>query len=205
MMLCRKTDEIFNSQSQTCPRIARTELWESHDCGDEPREYYIHKALCPTTHIEHYAPLNTYIEHYAPLHRGTKVRFIAIVRKTNRFHSLTWSVVRTELPSGKKFNCLHKMASIWRGGKGKNRVARWFIFKPKIPIWVNYLGPYLDWKMLKYFMAIWNILGTFGIVYEHFVHFVLFGIFFPVLVSCTKKNLATLEKKGNWNVDLGIY
>jgi hypothetical protein len=36
------------------------------------------------------------------------------------------------------------------------RVARWFIFKPKIPI----LGKFwraLDWKMLIYFMAIWNI------------------------------------------------
>jgi hypothetical protein len=38
----------------------------------------------------------------------------------------------------------------------------------------------LDWKMLIYFNAIWNILGTFVIFYDHFVHFV-----FPVLVSCT--------------------
>jgi hypothetical protein len=37
-----------------------------------------------------------------------------------------------------------------------------------------------------YFMAIWNILQKFGIFYNHLVYF------FPVLVTCTKKNLATL-------------
>jgi hypothetical protein len=46
--------------------------------------------------------------------------------------------------------------------------------------------------MLIYFMAIWKILMTFGIFYDHFVDFVLVWYIFPVLVSCTKKNLATL-------------
>jgi hypothetical protein len=41
-------------------------------------------------------------------------------------------------------------------------------------------------------MAIWNILRTFGIFYDHLVQFVFIGTFFPVLVSCTEKNLATL-------------
>jgi hypothetical protein len=50
----------------------------------------------------------------------------------------------------------------------------------------------LDWKMLIYFMAIWNILHTIGIFYDHWVHYVLIGHIFPVLVSCTEKNLATL-------------
>jgi hypothetical protein len=31
----------------------------------------------------------------------------------------------------------------------------------------------LDWKMLIYFMAIVNILGTFGIFYDHLAHFVI--------------------------------
>jgi hypothetical protein len=31
----------------------------------------------------------------------------------------------------------------------------------------------LEWKMLKYFMAIWNILWTLGIFYDHLVHFML--------------------------------
>jgi hypothetical protein len=38
---------------------------------------------------------------------------------------------------------------------------------------------YLFYCYWKYFMAIWYILWS-------------FGIFFPVLVFCTKKNLATL-------------
>jgi hypothetical protein len=34
------------------------------------------------------------------------------------------------------------------------RVARWFVSKPKIPIWVNFGGPYIEWKMLVYFVII---------------------------------------------------
>jgi hypothetical protein len=49
-----------------------------------------------------------------------------------------------------------------------------------------------DWKMIMYVMAIWNILWRFGIFYDHLVHFVLIWYIFPVLVSCTKKNLATM-------------
>jgi hypothetical protein len=32
----------------------------------------------------------------------------------------------------------------------------------------------LDWKMLIYLMAIWNISLTFGMFYDHLVHFVFF-------------------------------
>jgi hypothetical protein len=39
----------------------------------------------------------------------------------------------------------------------------------------------LDLKMLIYFMAIWNILQTFGIFYDHLVHF------FTVLASRARK------------------
>jgi hypothetical protein len=41
-------------------------------------------------------------------------------------------------------------------------------------------------------MAIWNILRTFGTFYDHLVHFVFVWYIFPVLVSWTNKNLATL-------------
>jgi hypothetical protein len=73
----------------------------------------------------------------------------------------------------------------------RRRVARWFVFKPKIPIWVNFGGSCngKSWFILwpfglfngyrKYCMAIWYILWS-------------FGIFSSVLVFCTKKNLATL-------------
>jgi hypothetical protein len=53
-----------------------------------------------------------------------------------------------------------------------------FLFKPKIPIRVFFWWG-LDWKKMMYFMVICNILQT-------------FGTFFPVLVSYTEKNLATL-------------
>jgi hypothetical protein len=48
----------------------------------------------------------------------------------------------------------------------------------------------LDWKILIYFMAIWDILQTF---YDHLVHFVFIWYIFPVWVIFTKKNLATME------------
>jgi hypothetical protein len=73
------------------------------------------------------------------------------------------------------------------------RVARWFVFKPKISIWVNFgrscngkswyilrpLGVF--YRYWKYLMAIWYILSS-------------IGIFVPVLLLCTKKNLATLSE-----------
>jgi hypothetical protein len=49
----------------------------------------------------------------------------------------------------------------------------------------------LQWMMLVYFVAIWYIL-------------LVFGIFFPVLVCCTKKNLATLLTTGV-NVMITIF
>jgi hypothetical protein len=66
------------------------------------------------------------------------------------------------------------------------RVARWFIFIPKNPD----LGRFwraLEWKMLVYFMTIWNILRPFVIIYGrlvnivccHLVYFSSFGIFEP--------------------------
>jgi hypothetical protein len=39
------------------------------------------------------------------------------------------------------------------------RVARWFVFKPKIPVWVNFGGP-LNGKC-------WHSLWPFGIVCGH--------------------------------------
>jgi hypothetical protein len=49
-------------------------------------------------------------------------------------------------------------------------------------------------------MAIGNILGTFGIFYDHLVQFAFVRYLFPVLVSCIKKNLATLAPADRENV-----
>jgi hypothetical protein len=58
------------------------------------------------------------------------------------------------------------------------RVARWHIFKPKIPIWVNFGGSRKG--------RCWYILWPIGLFYVHLVYSVsiwymlwLFGIFFP--------------------------
>jgi hypothetical protein len=40
--------------------------------------------------------------------------------------------------------------------------------------------------LVEYFTNIWDIFGPFGTFCVHLVHY------FPALVSCTKKNLATL-------------
>jgi hypothetical protein len=50
-------------------------------------------------------------------------------------------------------------------------------FQTKKPIWVNF-SRVLDWKMLKFFMAIGNIGRTFGIFYDHLVHFVFIWCIF---------------------------
>jgi hypothetical protein len=67
------------------------------------------------------------------------------------------------------------------------RVARWGIFNPKIQTWVNFGGSCIG--------RCWYILCPFVIFYGHIAHLVYFLVSwyaFPILVSCSKKNLATL-------------
>jgi hypothetical protein len=49
----------------------------------------------------------------------------------------------------------------------------------------------LDGKMLLYFMAIWNILRTFGIFYNYLVHFVFIWYIFSGF------GMFSQEKSGN--------
>jgi hypothetical protein len=72
------------------------------------------------------------------------------------------------------------------------RVARWFVFKTKILIWVNFGGPWIGKCLCTYVTAVGNILWRFGIFYDHLVNFLFIWYIFSGLVSCTKKNLATL-------------
>jgi hypothetical protein len=75
--------------------------------------------------------------------------------------------------------------------KLENRDDRWFVFKLKIPNWVN-LGGSCNWKgwyflfpfglfygHWKYFMDIWYILWSFGIFCGHLVYFVVIWYNFP--------------------------
>jgi hypothetical protein len=50
----------------------------------------------------------------------------------------------------------------------------------------------MQWKILAYFMTMWSILRPLEIFYGHLVYFVVIWNIFPISVSCTKKNLATL-------------
>jgi hypothetical protein len=70
------------------------------------------------------------------------------------------------------------LLQVWR------RVARWFLFRPKIPIWVYSGGPrngkccYIFWSFkyfttivyilwdIAYFLVIWYIFPHFGILYQ---------------------------------------
>jgi hypothetical protein len=64
------------------------------------------------------------------------------------------------------------------------RIARRFVFKPKIPILVNLEvlemeNVVLFYYHLEYFTAIWYNLLPFGIVCGHLVYFLRFGMFGP--------------------------
>jgi hypothetical protein len=58
-----------------------------------------------------------------------------------------------------------------------SRVARWLVLKPKIPIWVNFGGPYagICYGHLEYFTVIWYILLPFGIIVVIWYIFPRFG------------------------------
>jgi hypothetical protein len=67
---------------------------------------------------------------------------------------------------------------------GRQQGCQMVYFKPKIPIWVNFGGSYIEnvyipilWPFgifyvhLEYFMSIWNILCPFGRFYVHLEYF----------------------------------
>jgi hypothetical protein len=50
----------------------------------------------------------------------------------------------------------------------------------------------LDWKVLIHFMAIWNILRTFGVFCDHLVYFVFIWYIFYGFGITYQENLASL-------------
>jgi hypothetical protein len=58
------------------------------------------------------------------------------------------------------------------------RVARWFVFKPKVPV-LGKFGRVLQWKILVDFMTIWSMLLLLEIFYGHFVYFVFIWYILP--------------------------
>jgi hypothetical protein len=66
------------------------------------------------------------------------------------------------------------------------RVGRWYIFKPKIPIWVNFVGSEIEDVGILY---IW----PFGLLLGHIHTF----IYFPVLVYFSCFGMLYQEKSVN--------
>jgi hypothetical protein len=98
---------------------------------------------------------------------------------------------------------------------GHSGVARWFVFKPKIPILVK-MWRALEYKMLLFFMTFWNILRPVGIIYiqqfgiacGRLVYFFRFGMFGPRKIwqpwSLDRpRRLATINRKIRF--DLGLH
>jgi hypothetical protein len=80
------------------------------------------------------------------------------------------------------------------------RVARWFTFRPNIPIWV-FLGAF-ERKMLVYFMTIWSSKRPFLIFCGHLVKLVViwlnfsrFGMFGPRKIWQPWSDLKALAPK----------
>jgi hypothetical protein len=71
----------------------------------------------------------------------------------------------------------------------KLRVARWHIFKTKIPVWENFGGSCNGRCWYITYMAIWSILLPFGIFCDHFGIFYVYSyIFSPVRYVVPKKS-----------------
>jgi hypothetical protein len=71
----------------------------------------------------------------------------------------------------------------------QNRVARWYILRPKIAIWVNFGG--------FCYVRCWNILLTFDIFNGNLVRFVVILVYvFPILVYFIRKIWQPCYKTG---------
>jgi hypothetical protein len=70
------------------------------------------------------------------------------------------------------------------------RVARWFLFRPKI---LGYILEDLGMENVVTYASHLEYFTTMGHIFGHLVIFKSFGIFFSALVYCTNNNLATLK------------
>jgi hypothetical protein len=69
------------------------------------------------------------------------------------------------------------------------RVARWFVFKPKIQIWVNFGGSCTG--------RCWYVLRTFGSFYSLLLYFRTCGIVRGNLLYFSRLGILYREKSGN--------
>jgi hypothetical protein len=95
---------------------------------------------------------------------------------------------RARLPVAlkKQLNGLLLLRFVWGCAQGCQMVH----FQTKSPNLGKFVSA-LDWKMLIYFMSICNILWTFGIFYDHLVHYVFIWYIFSGF------GIMNQEKSGN--------
>jgi hypothetical protein len=90
-------------------------------------------------------------------HFKCEITYICVpnIRVCHLIHLKNKNVLRQYLRFDKHLSekCLRSIA---------NRTARWYVFKPKIQLWVNFGRPWNE-KKLVYYMAICNKLQPFGI------------------------------------------
>jgi hypothetical protein len=122
---------------------------------------------------------------------GTYVRQRMFVKLHWTGPNVGWH--RKNLCANKQIITKGSLFSKWMGTSDSGlsiRVARWFVFKPKIQIWVNFVGScngrcwYILWTLgpfyglLLYFMDIWYSSWKFGIFFP-FCYFVRRKIWQP--------------------------
>jgi hypothetical protein len=146
-----------------------------------------------TKYMYRMAIKNTKIFHPTVLFKYTKIGFL--VRKYT-YHLATLLKCHMELQKCYERKNMEQRSKLeLKRSKHQilrtSRVARWFIFKPKIPIWVQ-IWRALELKMLVYFMS---MLLPFGIFLVSWYNVWLFGhlYIFPFWYVWSKKNLATLR------------
>jgi hypothetical protein len=133
--------------------------------------------------------VNTYVDKKNDRIYAPRVMMILYPLDINCLHTyLKWHVTLVVKP----YNCVtYVCANTWCC---VIRVARWYIFRPKIPIWLNSerscIGRfcYILWTLglfyghWIYFMAIWYILWPFGIFCVNVVLFYPFWYVEPIRI-----------------------
>jgi hypothetical protein len=82
-------------------------------------------------------------------------------------------------------------------------------FKTKNPNLVK-IWRALEWKSLLYFMTIWNIFQSIGIIYSRLVYFVVIWFIFPVLVGLDQEKSGSPDQNAFlgpmlWSLFLAIF
>jgi hypothetical protein len=143
-----------------------------------PRSFSKNPPKCRPTHFDkiHYLYLGKMAQNEG---------YFCIFQKRPKVNNRTFgenSSNLVTLAEAKKFNSRVERDE-WgfeNWNRHSSRVARWIVFKPKIPIWVNFVGSYIGkclyilWPFgifygdLRHFRTIWYSLYSFGTFFSGF-------------------------------------